>query len=96
MVLVNIAFCWSNRSGTRYWNGLVSQDVTAKLSARIAQGIGVGLLTARLGVKAMELCRPLAFQLNEKPKLSHIQQELLSSVKDIVLGKNKIYKKEQV
>ena len=56
----------------------------------------MGLLTARLGVKAMELCRPLAFQLNEKPKLSHIQQELLSSVKDIVLGKNKIYKKEQV
>ena len=96
MVLVNIAFAGATEVAQDIGMDWLSQDVTAKLSARIAQGIGVGLLTARLGVKAMELCRPLAFQLNEKPKLSHIQQELLSSVKDIVLGKNKIYKKEQV
>ncbi|HHF4246839.1 TPA: TIGR01620 family protein [Haemophilus influenzae] len=96
MVLVNIAFAGATEVAQDIGMEWLSQDVTAKLSARIAQGIGVGLLTARLGVKAMELCRPLAFQLNEKPKLSHIQQELLSSVKDIVLGKNKIYKKEQI
>lgn len=96
MVLVNIAFAGATEVAQDIGMDWLSQDVTAKFSARIAQGIGVGLLTARLGVKAMELCRPLAFQLNEKPKLSHIQQELLSSVKDIVLGKNKIYKKEQV
>ena len=96
MVLVNIAFAGATEVAQDIGMDWLSQDVTAKLSTRIAQGIGVGLLTARLGVKAMELCRPLAFQLNEKPKLSHIQQELLSSVKDIVLGKNKIYKKEQI
>ncbi len=37
----------------------MSQDLAARLSARAAQGIGAGLLTARLGIKAMEVCRPL-------------------------------------
>jgi putative membrane protein len=32
----------------------MSQDLAARLSARAAQGIGAGLLTARLGIKAME------------------------------------------
>ena len=65
MVLVNIAFAGATEVAQDIGMEWLSQDVTAKLSARIAQGIGVGLLTARLGVKAMELCRPLVFQLNE-------------------------------
>ena len=65
MVLVNIAFAGATEVAQDIGMDWLSQDVTAKLSTRIAQGIGVGLLTARLGVKAMELCRPLAFQLNE-------------------------------
>ena len=57
MVLVNIAFAGATEVAQDIGMDWFSQDVTAKLSARIAQGIGVGLLTARLGVKAMELCR---------------------------------------
>lgn len=87
MVLVNIAFAGVTEVVQDIGMDWLSQDITAKLSARAAQGIGVGLLTARLGVKAMEFCRPLAFQQNEKPKLSHIQKELLSTIKDVVLNK---------
>ena len=56
----------------------------------------MGLLTARLGIKAMEFCRPLAFEKAEKPKLSHVQKELLTVMKDVVLGKNKVKEKEEV
>ena len=87
MVLLNIAFAGVTEMVQDVGLDWLSQDLTAKLSARAAQGIGVGLLTARLGVKAMEFCRPLAFQQNEKPKLSHIQKELLTTVKDAVLNK---------
>ncbi|OOF39276.1 TIGR01620 family protein [Rodentibacter rarus] len=95
MVLVNIAFAGVTEVVQDIGMDWLSQDITAKLSARVAQGIGVGLLTARLGVKAMEFCRPLAFQSNEKPKLSHIQKELLSTIKEVVLNK-KVKEKEFV
>lgn len=87
MVLVNIAFASVTEVVQDIGMDWLSQDLTAKLSARAAQGIGVGLLTARLGVKAMEFCRPLAFQSHEKPKLSHIQKELLGTIKEVVLNK---------
>ena len=87
MVLVNIAFAGVSEVVQDIGMDWLSQDITAKLSARAAQGIGVGLLTARLGIKAMEFCRPLAFQASEKPKLSHIQKELLSTIKEVVLNR---------
>lgn len=95
MVLVNIAFAGVTEVVQDIGMDWLSQDITAKLSARAAQGIGVGLLTARLGVKAMEFCRPLAFQSNEKPKLSHIQKELLTTIKAVVLNR-KVKEKEMV
>ncbi|OOF60435.1 TIGR01620 family protein [Rodentibacter pneumotropicus] len=95
MVLVNIAFAGVTEVAQEIGMDWLSRDITAKLSARAAQGIGVGLLTARLGIKAMEFCRPLAFQNAEKPKLSHIQKELLMTIKDVVLNK-KVKEKERV
>lgn len=95
MVLVNIAFAGVTEVVQDIGMDWLSQDITAKVSARAAQGIGVGLLTARLGVKAMEFCRPLAFQAKEKPKLSHIQKELLTTIKEVVLSK-KVKEKELV
>jgi len=96
MVLVNLAFAGATEIVQDFGMDWLSQDITAKLSARAAQGIGVGLLTARLGIKAMEFCRPLAFEKSEKPKLSHVQKELLTVMKDAVLGKNKLKEKEEV
>ena len=96
MVLVNLAFAGATEIVQDLGMDWLSQDITAKLSARAAQGIGVGLLTARLGIKAMEFCRPLAFEKAEKPKLSHVQKELLTVMKDTVLGKNKVKEKEEV
>ncbi|MCX2961974.1 TIGR01620 family protein [Rodentibacter caecimuris] len=93
IVLINIAFAGVTEVVQEVGMDWLSQDITAKLSARAAQGIGVGLLTARLGVKAMEFCRPLAFQATEKPKLSHIQKELLTTIKEVVLNK-KVKEKE--
>ncbi|WP_261833169.1 YcjF family protein [Vibrio ishigakensis] len=59
----------------------LSMDMTAKLSSRAAQGVGVGLLTARLGIKAAELVRPIEFSTDNRIKLSHIRDRILGSVK---------------
>ncbi|WP_373100414.1 MULTISPECIES: TIGR01620 family protein [Pasteurellaceae] len=89
MVFLNMAFAGATEVVQDMGMEWLSQDITAKLSARVAQGLGVGLLTARLGIKAMEFCRPLAFEKEEKPRLSHIQKELLTSLKTTVLGGEK-------
>ena len=44
--------------------------VLSKLSRRFGEGVVNGALTARVGVAAMELCRPLPFAALEKPGVS--------------------------
>lgn len=87
MVLTNMVFAGVTEVVSDVGMEFFSQNLTAKLSLRAAQGIGVGLLTARLGIKAMEFCRPVAFRAGEKPKLSAIRQELLTSVKNTMFSK---------
>ncbi|MGC6408686.1 TIGR01620 family protein [Bisgaard Taxon 45] len=96
MVLLNLAFAGATEVVQDIGLDWLSQDLTAKLSARAAQGIGVGLLTARLGIKAMEFCRPLVFQPGEKPRLSHIQQELLVQLKSTLFRSHKTKAKQTV
>ncbi|UKE84156.1 YcjF family protein [Pectobacterium colocasium] len=81
LVLVNIAFAGASELVREIGMDWMSQDLAARLSTRAAQGIGAGLLTARLGIKAMELCRPLPW-LDDKPRLGDFRRELIGQVKE--------------
>lgn len=59
MVLLNIVFAGATEVLQDIKTAIARHD--CKLSVRVAQGIGVGLLTARLGIKALNFCRPLVF-----------------------------------
>ncbi|MDY3124436.1 MAG: TIGR01620 family protein [[Actinobacillus] rossii] len=96
LVLLNIAVTGATELLQDVGMNWLSQDLTAKLSVRAAQGIGVGLLTARLGIKAIEFCRPLAFQPDEKPRLRHIQKEILTVLKSTVLNLTKVKETEKL
>lgn len=90
LVLVNIAFAGASEVIREVGMDWMSQDLAARLSARAAQGMGAGLLTARLGIKAMALCRPLPWLDDDKPKLGDFRRELLTQLKETVnKGKNK-------
>lgn len=61
----------------------VGADLLGKLSARGAQGLGAGLLSARLGIKAIQLCRPLPFtQPDHQPKVSDVMKQIKTVVAD--------------
>lgn len=47
-------------------------SILAKLSRRFGEGLVNGALTARVGVAAMEVCRPLPFAAGKKPKTRDI------------------------
>ncbi|HEB4875175.1 TPA: TIGR01620 family protein [Kluyvera ascorbata F0526] len=84
LVLINIAFAGASELVREIGMDWMSQDLAARLSTRAAQGIGAGLLTARLGIKAMELCRPLPWIDNDKPRLGDFRRELIGQLKTTI------------
>jgi len=89
LVLLNIAFAGASELVREVGMDWMSQDLAARLSARAAQGIGAGLLTARLGIKAMELCRPLPWLEGDKPKLGDFRGQLINQLKDTMKNNSK-------
>ncbi len=82
LVLLNIAFAGASELVREVGMDWMSQDLAARLSTRAAQGIGAGILTARLGIKAMELCRPLPWIDNDKPRLGDFRRQLIGQLKE--------------
>jgi len=68
---------------------ILGGSVLSVMSAQVAQGVGSGVLTARLGVQAMQLCRPLPFSATQKPRVKTIRWEIIASLKHIFEQKNK-------
>lgn len=56
--------------------------VLSKLSRRFGEGVVNGALTARVGVAAVELCRPLPFEALERPAISSLVSRALTGVFD--------------
>ena len=51
---------------------LAGGGLLAKLSRRFGEGVVNGALTARVGVAAMEVCRPLPFIAQPRPKVGNL------------------------
>ncbi|MCW1934052.1 TIGR01620 family protein [Pararhodobacter zhoushanensis] len=54
----------------------------SKLSRRFGEGVVNGALTARVGLAAMELCRPLPFRMGRKPSVSVVTATALKGLFD--------------
>ncbi len=59
-------------------------SIAAAISTKLGQGMVNGLLTARVGVATMVLCRPVAFTPANRPSLGRVRTELLSVPKDVL------------
>lgn len=66
---------------------ILGGSVLSAVSVQAAQGMGSGILTARVGLQAMMLCRPLPFQAEEKPRLSEVRWEIVSALKSLFESK---------
>lgn len=63
-------------------NYALGAGITGKLSTRVAQGLGAGVLTTRIGLKAITECRPMPCLAVEKPSLSLITKQLFDDLKN--------------
>lgn len=57
---------------------VIGQGLAARLSAKLGEGVLNGLLTARIGLAALAVCRPLPFVEVEPPTLSDVAGDLAS------------------
>ncbi len=59
---------------------LLGGSVLAKFSTNFGQGLVKALLTAKIGLLTMDLCRPLPFPEENKPRLKQVWKELYKSL----------------
>ena len=59
-------------------SAVIGKGLIGRLSARFGEGAVNGILTARIGLAAMELCRPLPFLTQSRPGLSDFMREVVS------------------
>ncbi|WP_262029550.1 YcjF family protein [Microvirga sp. Mcv34] len=52
--------------------------LAARISAKLGEGVLNGLMTARFGLAALSVCRPLPFIREEMPKIGDVAGELIS------------------
>lgn len=61
---------------------VASGGVVSKVSRRFGEGLVNGALTARLGIAAMSVCRPLPFEAAQKPRTGSIVSTAVSGLFD--------------
>ncbi|ARR44149.1 TIGR01620 family protein [Vibrio campbellii] len=84
-VFVNMAAAGASELAIDASMDLMSMDLAGKISARAGQGLGVGILTARLGLKSMALLRPLPWYPERQVKLGAIRKEVVVKVASITM-----------
>ncbi|MBB6178858.1 YcjF family protein [Pseudorhizobium flavum] len=66
-VVAHLAVTGSIAVGDGLAQQVLGHGVAARLSKRLGEGVINGLLTARIGIAAMDLCRPLPFRALKRP-----------------------------
>ncbi|WP_027166329.1 TIGR01620 family protein [Mesorhizobium sp. WSM3224] len=77
-VLAHLAVTGSIAVGDSFVQQIVGHGLAAKLSAKLGEGVVNGMMTARIGIAAMETARPLPFIAGKRPGLGDFLSALTS------------------
>lgn len=61
----------------------IGTNIISNISARIAQGVGIGVMTAKLGVRMMSTCRPISFDDENKPSIDTVTKSVIEQIKTV-------------
>jgi putative membrane protein len=82
MVIAHLAVTGGMAAGDSLVQQILGHGVAAKLSARLGEGVLNGLLTARLGLAAIDVTRPLPFDALPRPALTDLAGDLVRRTRD--------------
>lgn len=74
--IAHLAVTGGMAAGDSLVGEVVGQSLASKLSARLGEGVVNGLMTARLGLAAMDVVRPLPFVGARRPRVGDVISEL--------------------
>lgn len=77
-VIAHLAITGALAASDEFVHQIVGQGLAARLSAKLGEGIVNGMMTARIGIAAIETARPLPFTAVRRPKLSDFLSVLVA------------------
>ncbi|EHH04652.1 hypothetical protein MEA186_31631 [Mesorhizobium amorphae CCNWGS0123] len=77
-VLAHLAVTGSIAVGDSFVQQIIGHGLAARLSAKLGEGVVNGMMTARIGIAAMETARPLPFIAARRPGLGDFLSALTS------------------
>lgn len=77
-VLAHLAVTGSIAAGDSFVQQIVGHGLAARLSAKLGEGVVNGMMTARIGIAAMETVRPLPFVALKRPGMGDFLSALTS------------------
>ncbi len=80
-IAAHIAVTGGMAAGDSLIQQFLGHGIAAKLSVRLGEGVLNGMLTARVGLSAMAVCRPLPFATGKAPKVADVAPFLFKSDK---------------
>ncbi|MGF7163202.1 putative membrane protein [Rhodoligotrophos appendicifer] len=82
MVLTHLAVTGSIAFSDTLLQHVIGRGLAGRLSARVGEGAVNGIMTARIGLTAIDVVRPLPFETLKRPRLSAIAGRIGDTVKD--------------
>lgn len=76
-VIAHLAVTGTIAVGDGILQQLVGQGVASRISSRLGEGVVNGVLTARIGIAAIDVCRPLGFSAETRPSVRDFLGELV-------------------
>jgi len=79
-VMVHLVATGAVAVGDDLIGSILGGGLLSRVSRRFGEGVVNGALTARVGVAAMDVCRPMPFQVLARPKVSGLVKNALAGV----------------
>jgi putative membrane protein len=76
MVVTHIVLTGGIALGDDLIHQVIGHGLTAKLSARLGEGLFNGALTTRIGIAAIDVCRPLPYIESQRPRFRELVAEV--------------------
>jgi putative membrane protein len=78
-VIAHLAVTGSIAVGDSLAQQVLGHGLASRLSRRLGEGVINGLLTARIGIAAMDLCRPLPFRALPRPGIGDFLSDIVAA-----------------
>lgn len=80
MVLEQMAMAGATELLSDQLADFTSNRLLSVVGSQVASGVGVGIYSARIGLRAMALCRPIPFANEQKPGIGRLARSILTVI----------------